>query len=803
MASSLSLDAHQTDHFSIPGLAALYNTPKFAIGFSNNERQAATRALLRHDAHIDGSHYQTRTLGGLHPSHINFNKSTDVNETEQSLTHSELLEAATQDVFDALTMQDRLDGGISLLFQCTGSEISPNLSPEQVLIDVYITPRELQEKQQQISGDVAVLVQAFAQEFAVPHLRRFAARCAIEKVKPSMRFPATHISTAGPRHLPPPMVATGARIQCSAQPPNAFYTELQSPLHRLDSAAIRRGVELANKSSCSEMRQCRPADAFAKAAPLIAAPTLNLSMVGSPLISIGPHTDAALDRLKLGDENLLKLRTLIGTVHSSQWEAVFRSPTWDLTYEQSSALSNALLADLQVGMRVINPEVATLKPMVSQTFFANKRSSTARHVQLPARRCVKVTLSKEARAVLRLERRAKSLQFRDALDDTWKQLDDATKKIATSHHKSIRQVQNDLYIGRGLLRSKRSKANLWNAFCWKKNQDTENDSHGKALALSKEEQDELLAEFTAWKETKKTSVRTMAKSKINDITQTLKAVENELKSLNCRTGAESILYTTRGSTDVPLRGIAFATQGVENFMDTVMGVNNQDLVSKMEGFAVQGMKGSAKNHQKRVSDKCTEIRNIINRKLQECTGDPSANMQWVHYFRNVVQHYQVVMEGWPDGIPFTNLSQVSSAFPDLKMLYERWEEGTTYWKSLSDEEFEKLRLERNEKLNNGEIVERRRRTRSDKGTKCRNAATSATTRRKQYKSAETIDDDDGDIEPAEPHNPASPSAGVATAGPSMSLIPQPHNDLSGAPETSGRDLTVPPLTLMHLMLMQC
>ncbi|KAG1867507.1 hypothetical protein C8R48DRAFT_599185 [Suillus tomentosus] len=397
--------------------------------------------------------------------------------------------------------------------------------------------------------------------------------------------------------------------------------------------------------------------------------------------------------------------------------------------------------------------------MVAQSFFANKRSSNARLIQPPAHRRSNIVLSKEARAALRLERRTKSLRFKDTLDDTWKQLDDATKLIASSHHKSIRQVQNDLYIGRGLLRSKRSKANLWNAFCWKKNQDKENDSHSKAvlqtlvrehkseyLALSNEEQVELLAEFTEWKETKKTGVRVTAKSKINNITQTLKAVENELKSLHCRTGAESILYTTRGSMDVPLRGVVFATQGVDNFMDTVMGIDNQDLVSKMEGFAVQGMKGSAKNHQKRVSDKRAEIRDIINRKLQECTGDTGAKMQWAHYFRNVVQRYQVVVEGWPDQIPFTNLSQVSSVLPDLQMLCNRWDDGATYWKSLSDEEFEKLRLEHEEKLKSGVIIDRRRRTRSDKGMKRRSAAIPATTHRKHYKSAETIEDSEASDE---------------------------------------------------------
>jgi len=65
----------------------------------------------------------------------------------------------------------------------------------------------------------------------------------------------------------------------------------------------------------------------------------------------------------------------------------------------------------------------------------------------------------------------------------------------------------------------------------------------------------------------------------------------QLNSLRCRTGAETILYTTRGSTDLPLRGLTFATEGVEEFMGSVMNIDNQDLVSKMEGFAIRGMCG--------------------------------------------------------------------------------------------------------------------------------------------------------------------------------------------------------------------
>ena len=47
-----------------------------------------------------------------------------------------------------------------------------------------------------------------------------------------------------------------------------------------------------------------------------------------------------------------------------------------------------------------------------------------------------------------------------------------------------------------------------------------------------------------------------------------------------------MLYATRGTTDLPLRGIAFTTDGIANFMGPVMGIETQTLISKMEGFAV-------------------------------------------------------------------------------------------------------------------------------------------------------------------------------------------------------------------------
>ncbi|KAG2120041.1 hypothetical protein DEU56DRAFT_747105 [Suillus clintonianus] len=420
--------------------------------------------------------------------------------------------------------------------------------------------------------------------------------------------------------------------------------------------------------------------------------------------------------------------------------------------------------------------------MVSRSFYTSKNDSRRVRTQHPRIR-PKVTMSKEARATLTAGRRAKSRQFKVALDEAWNQLDDATKTIASAHHKSIRRVQNDLYIGHGILRSRRTKPNMWNAFCWKKGQDSENRNQGRDtlkqlvrehkdeyLALSKEEQEVLLKEYTDWTKTKTTGTRISTKSKIIDITQTLKAVENELNSLRCRTGAETILYTTRGSTDLPLRGVTFTTEGVEHFMHSVMSIDNQDLVSKMEGFAIQGMKGAAKNHKDRVSDVRSAIREIINSGLRKITGEPRANMQWTHYFRNIVRRYQVTIVGWPDNIPFVNLSKVSSALPELERLFHLWDTRITFWKTLTDEEFAKICQEHNEKLKSGEIEDIHRRTRSDKGTKRKRlAATNSndnTAQRKKYKSAETIEDSDEDNNEDNSEDNGEDNGGETTPQPS-------------------------------------
>ncbi|KAG2108907.1 uncharacterized protein F5147DRAFT_652503 [Suillus discolor] len=609
-------------------------------------------------------------------------------------------------------MQDRLDGGISILMHCAGSEASETLSLEHFTVDLYIMPREHHETPEWIGGDLSALVQAFSEEFVILHLQRYAEHCRMEGIIP-------------PRH------------SC---PTKQFERDFEVSNKSL-SAAVQMGQALANASpskSKSDIRQHCNTDTF------------------------------LLNAAQQDDHILPKLHQLIGSIRSSHWEAVLQSLKWNLTYEQASNLSRALNSDIHSN-RAMPTYTKSSSSFLSQmfTFFGALvfiSPITRKHVQaLPTRR-TRVTLSKEARTALTAWHRENVHHFRSALGDAWKGLDETVKEITSSHHKSFHCVQNDLCLGWGMMRFKRSKFNVWNTFCWKKQQDNqENGATGKDVLqelikshrveyqeLMDDEKAEILLEYSEHKETQATGIRISTKSKVNDVTQTLKAVENELNNLRSHTGAEAILYTTHGSMDLPLHGVAFATEGVDEFMVSVMNVNNQDLISKMEGFAVQGMKGAAKNHQKH----CSDVHAAICHKIQKGLG-------------------------WPANIPFINLSQASSALPDLEMICRKWESRAICWREIDDEEFQQLLEEHNEKLESGEIMDHHCRTHSDKGKKQAWSMDGSGRRKKTYKSMETIETDNEDETTPAANAGSFPSANIPSANISTNSTSTNTNDDAG------------------------
>ena len=185
-------------------------------------------------------------------------------------------------------------------------------------------------------------------------------------------------------------------------------------------------------------------------------------------------------------------------------------------------------------------------------------------------------------------------------------------------------------------------------------------------------------------------------------------------------------------------------------------------------------------------------------------------MQWANYWCNVIQCYRVVIEGWPDNFPFANLSAVSRGLPELENLLRKWRSGAIFWKHLTLEEFERLQKEHEEKINSGDIVERRRRPRSDKGKKRRREGNDESGHRKKlHKSAETVDTD-SEEQPQDPTPPSTlppPTQTMASDGARLlppqtpTNVPEPHSTLPPPAQTSNTfpesDALPPPAQTPH------
>jgi len=80
-------------------------------------------------------------------------------------------------------MLDRVDGGITLLLRTPGYRPSEGMSLDDVTLDVYFPPRELNEGGQKMRAVIASFIQSFGKDIALPHLQRFAIRCDAEGIR--------------------------------------------------------------------------------------------------------------------------------------------------------------------------------------------------------------------------------------------------------------------------------------------------------------------------------------------------------------------------------------------------------------------------------------------------------------------------------------------------------------------------------------------------------------------------------------------------------------------------------------------
>ncbi|KAF8449180.1 hypothetical protein L210DRAFT_984519 [Boletus edulis BED1] len=180
-----------------------------------------------------------------------------------------------------------------------------------------------------LNGDVAVLVQAFCQEFAFPHLQQFMSCCNIEQIAPpSLCLPAEHINIHSPPYLPYPTSPVSSHITCNAVQAPVSGVTAKSAL--IQEAAVlnitpKKMSTVAPFATGHAIRQRCPAEAFL----LVTDSTLSSDFTAAtqhikPILSIGPNSDVILDRFNFRDELIPSLCKLMETTRDTHWEVKLR-----------------------------------------------------------------------------------------------------------------------------------------------------------------------------------------------------------------------------------------------------------------------------------------------------------------------------------------------------------------------------------------------------------------------------------------------------------------------------------------------
>ena len=166
----------------------------------------------------------------------------------------------------------------------------------------------------------------------------------------------------------PILPSTNALPALSLLPSNAQDTTANLPEPTVFSNAP--ALLSANASPALSPLPSNAQDAFSE------QPVLPCDGFGGALISLGPQTDAVLDRFNLDDTLLPRLRVLTTTVRSSKWEATLRRSQWGLSYEQAVNLSKAMLADIKnqslPQLQVPNCTILTLDSLLTSSHSVPK-----------------------------------------------------------------------------------------------------------------------------------------------------------------------------------------------------------------------------------------------------------------------------------------------------------------------------------------------------------------------------------------------------------------------------------------------
>ncbi|KAG9086849.1 hypothetical protein FS749_003327 [Ceratobasidium sp. UAMH 11750] len=289
-------------------------------------------------------------------------------------------------------------------------------------------------------------------------------------------------------------------------------------------------------------------------------------------------------------------------------------------------------------------------------------------------------------------------------------------------------VRSQLYRSNNHAEKKRGPS-LWNGFLWtiadeanegrqvgekaKINSLVTDEVRERYRNLSDEERAEILAKHREYRDANSKGRYITDKSDHHAAMSKIKSVNKTLHSLYEQHDAHFLLIVVRGSPTSYLKPQIISTTEADKFW-TLSGIQDVHAwATRLEAFCTGGILDLLSKDAQSGSHIRGQIRTLLGQKLVSITGDVKATMSYAKYERDIVDKYNVVLEGWPFST-IRNLADERASNSELAQLYQRLLNGGCYFRELTQEEIDE-RSARD--VSAADSTRKLRAPRSDKGVK--------------------------------------------------------------------------------------
>ncbi|KAJ7241549.1 hypothetical protein C8J57DRAFT_1526695 [Mycena rebaudengoi] len=233
-------------------------------------------------------------------------------------------------------------------------------------------------------------------------------------------------------------------------------------------------------------------------------------------------------------------------------------------------------------------------------------------------------------------------------------------------------------------------------------------------ALTDEEKDALVERFRDIRSRNFALRRDTPRAKIQDVANIVRNMKMLMAALGNRVGIEGFFCVVRNSAEFHMAPEwYFTSPELEAYMAiaTRRKWDTGEVGIELEAFAVAGY--LLRTSKQKADWMKAEIRELVSKNLVEVSKVPNATMAYMWHEEDVVQKYNVVLEGWKGR--FVNPSELSTSLLALRALVDALKDGTCTFRRLLPAEAQARKTAWEAEVAAGRTIAKSRAQRSDTG----------------------------------------------------------------------------------------